>query len=106
MFLQGRLCSAPYCQLVLTRISLGSLIKLISPWTLYDPDLFIEDVEIESVSTRVYMPYNRSNSGAIIFIHGGGFVLGNVAIYEPMVRELARESGMVIFIFLKLRKGL
>lgn len=93
----SQLCSTASCQLLLTRFSLGSLIRLVGPWTLHDPDTFIENVEIESVPTRVYLPYNRTNNGAIIFIHGGGFVLGNVEIYEPMVRQLAKDSGMLTF---------
>lgn len=93
----GRLCPNAYCQLAVTRFSLEHLVKLIGPWTLYDPDVTINDIRLDSVPTRVYVPRNRSSDGAIVFIHGGGFVLGNVAIYESMVRQIAKDSGMVTF---------
>jgi len=37
----------------------------------------------------------RAADGLIVFIHGGGFVVGEVAGYDYIVRDIARRSRMV-----------
>lgn len=46
------------------------------------------------VSARLFVPPNALDVGpAIIFFHGGGFVLGGIDSHEAMCRRLAFESG-------------
>lgn len=44
---------------------------------------------------RIYVPDTRSNNGAIVFIHGGGFVLLDVDSYDHVLHEFVRKTGMV-----------
>ena len=47
------------------------------------------------VDVRVHTPHGAPETGpAIVFIHGGGFVLGNLDTHDRIMRALAEESGM------------
>lgn len=51
------------------------------------------------VPIRIYYPTKRSLSGmqeAILFFHGGGFIMGSIDQYHMMVAELARKTGMPV----------
>lgn len=74
------------------------MLSFVSPGSLFDTDLFIEDVLFDGVSVRVYVPrFNRSNDGAIVFFHGGAFVVGSVKMFESVTRQLARNTRMAGF---------
>ena len=46
---------------------------------------------------RVYRPRTaREGAGMLVYLHGGAFVFGSVAVYEPAVKMLAHESGVPI----------
>jgi acetyl esterase len=49
------------------------------------------------VPVRVYTPANRQGPvPGLVYIHGGGFVLGDLDMYHPHVLRLADELGIVI----------
>lgn len=54
--------------------------------------------EGQSVPARVYVPHGASEpSGpALVFFHGGGFILGSLDGYDPMCQRLAAVSGLRI----------
>lgn len=45
---------------------------------------------------RIYMPPGEGPFPAMVFFHGGGFVLGSVASHENVARQLARRTGTVV----------
>lgn len=45
----------------------------------------------------VVEPVDAAPRGTIIFLHGGGWSLGNALCYAPLCRLLASESGMRVF---------
>lgn len=45
---------------------------------------------------RIYRPDNRDNAPAIIYFHGGGFVLNFLDIYDASLARLANQSECVI----------
>ncbi|EGT57888.1 hypothetical protein CAEBREN_22017 [Caenorhabditis brenneri] len=53
---------------------------------------------------KVYLPLNNKTStdGAVVFIHGGGFALGNVDMYDSLVRRMAYETK-TLFISIEYR---
>lgn len=80
-----------------TRGSLSFFAYLLGPWTTSDPDLEIHDRKMSGVPVRVYVPKgNRHSDGAILFIHGGGFVLMSVDTYDGLTRYIASHSRMVL----------
>lgn len=45
---------------------------------------------------RIYRPSNRSNNSAIVFYHGGGWVLNYIDIYDASMHRLANQSGATV----------
>ncbi|MGP4028128.1 alpha/beta hydrolase [Actinomadura sp. 3N407] len=43
---------------------------------------------------RLYRPASTGPAPALVFFHGGGWVLGDVDSYDPVVRALAAASGV------------
>ena len=49
-----------------------------------------------SLPIRIYRPTNESNLPALVFFHGGGWVLNFLDIYEPALRTIAKLGNFVI----------
>lgn len=48
---------------------------------------------------KIYYPSRQSQSGmqpVILFMHGGGFIMGSANLYHPMVSRLARECDCIV----------
>jgi len=61
----------------------------------------VEDRIIEqnavSVPVRIYTPYESATKLPVfIFHHGGGMVIGNIAGYDTLCRQLCMQSGCII----------
>jgi acetyl esterase/lipase len=49
------------------------------------------------VPVRVYSPAHRADAGpGLLYIHGGGFVLGDLDMVDPQLVRLADELGIVV----------
>jgi acetyl esterase len=63
----------------------------------------VEDIEIEGaggkIPIRVYTPVAAGGGplAALVFYHGGGWVIGNIASHDAVCRALAQSSGCKIF---------
>lgn len=64
-------------------------------FVLLDQYLLSDDGE-SHVPIRVFVPKNELKNGLIIFIHGGGFVTGNVDIYTVPCARLATRTGRIV----------
>ena len=45
---------------------------------------------------RIYRPSEENNLPALVFFHGGGWVLNFLDIYEPALRKIAKNGNLVI----------
>ena len=70
---------------------------------LQQPLVEIELVEQRRISgptsvlpIRIYRPTNDSNLPAMVFFHGGGWVLNFLDIYEPALRKIANHGNFII----------
>ncbi len=45
-----------------------------------------------TIPVRLYVPRNVGK-GLILYLHGGGFVFGNIDSYDPVCRKIANASG-------------
>ena len=59
-----------------------------------------EDIVIEhagrSVRARVYRPRQRTGDGLLIYIRGGGFVVGSLETHNTVVAELCANTGLTV----------
>ncbi|MVN77787.1 alpha/beta hydrolase fold domain-containing protein [Hymenobacter sp. HMF4947] len=53
----------------------------------------------DGVPVRVYTPTAAATGArpAIVYYHGGGWVIGSLAVYEPSAKALAERTGAVVF---------
>ncbi|WP_375002135.1 alpha/beta hydrolase [Aeromicrobium sp. CTD01-1L150] len=49
-----------------------------------------------AITLRVYRPRDLRSDGAVYHVHGGGFILGNLAMSHPRNVEIAREVGCLV----------
>ena len=69
---------------------------------LRDPDAPLAEVasavdrEIVGVPTRIYTPAGTGPFPILVWIHGGGWVVGSMDEDDPVSRELCSRSGCVV----------
>lgn len=56
----------------------------------------ISDVSANGVPCRLYTPEGEGLRPAVLYGHGGGWVLGGIATHEDMCAELAAGSGCIV----------
>jgi acetyl esterase len=61
----------------------------------------VEDIEIPGpggkLSVRHYLPKDSTLRGTMVYLHGGGWVLGNLETSDPLCRRLAAASGCELY---------
>ncbi|OUC41305.1 Armadillo/beta-catenin-like repeat protein [Trichinella nativa] len=82
-------------QIYWARKSLHTLARLNTWAHSMSSDVESFDSEFDGVPVRIYIPKTLHSDGALVFIHGGGFVLFDVETYDALTRDLASETGMV-----------
>lgn len=56
-----------------------------------------EDIMVAGIPARRYAPEGGATAkGALLYAHGGGFVVGDLETHDPHCRTLAAESGSVV----------
>jgi len=79
-----------------TRVLMSSSVKLLNP--ISAAGLQIEDIEIEGVKVRSYIPTDARKFGpGIIYIHGGGWVMCDLETHDPALRYLAKELRVSVY---------
>lgn len=56
----------------------------------------IRDTEVGGVPVRVYRPHVGSRVPTVVYLHGGGFVIGDLDTHDLAVRLLATDLGAVV----------
>ena len=55
---------------------------------------YVEDVDAHGVACRLFRP--EGATGVIIFLHGGGFVFGDVDTHDAQSRRIANRTGFAV----------
>ena len=70
---------------------------------LKQPLLQIHSVDHRSINgptsklpIRIYRPSKENNLPALVFFHGGGWVLNFLDIYEPALRKIAKNANFIV----------
>jgi acetyl esterase len=53
-------------------------------------------IDGRAVRIRVYVPAPRSSAAALIYLHGGGWVLFSIDTHDRIMREYAARAGVVV----------
>jgi acetyl esterase len=56
----------------------------------------VEDVSADGVPCRLYDPRNGHGAPVVVFVHGGGWVLGDLNTHDAVCRQLADRSGCAV----------
>src|SRR4051812_49973299 len=51
------------------------------------------DTTVSGVPVRFYQP---GAATTVVYLHGGGFVLGSIETHDPQVRRLAKATGTTV----------
>jgi acetyl esterase len=74
--------------------------ELIEPVTSYPEVAAAEDRSVEvggrDVPVRVYRPDGPARAGAAVFLHGGGWVFGDLRSHDGMCRAITRQSRVTM----------
>jgi len=63
------------------------------------PKAYTAGSAADGVPVRVYTPTAAATGArpAIVYYHGGGWVIGSLAVYEPSAKALAERTGAIVF---------
>ena len=56
----------------------------------------VEDLDAAGVPVRVFRPGSEASAPAVVYLHGGGWVIGGPDSHDPLCRTLAARSGSTI----------
>lgn len=75
---------------------LNLLMRLRSPKIKPFPGVVIEDQPLTHRSVRIYRPENGGNGAGLLWIHGGGFIMGDIGTNDRECAAIARTLGIVV----------
>lgn len=56
----------------------------------------VEDLDADGVAVRLYRPASATPLPLLVFLHGGGWMLGDLETHDAMTRHLAAASGCAV----------
>ncbi len=66
-------------------------------WGELDEVHAVEDVDADGVPIRIYRPVETDEpSMALVYFHGGGWVIGSIETHDGPARAIARRAGIVV----------
>ena len=81
----------------LGRFVTRSLLPLLVPKTKAPPGITIEQLKIsDGLKLRIYTPAGQRTRAAMLYIHGGGMMIGSPAIDDALLANTAAELDIVI----------
>lgn len=72
------------------------LMKLIPNKAKPVPGVSVQDVPVKHCNVRVYRPEGGNCGAGLMWIHGGGYIIGNTAMNDRECVALARDLGLVV----------
>ena len=67
------------------------------PVTAIEPVAQVHDHRLPAgPSLRVYVPTTGTTTDTLLYLHGGGWVLGNLEMHDELCRRLANRAGVVV----------
>ncbi len=61
-----------------------------------EPVARTEDVDADGVPCRLHVPAGAERPGVLVYLHGGGFVFGDLDTHDGQARRLANRTGLAV----------
>lgn len=55
-----------------------------------------EDIVVEGMTVRVYVPHGQGPHPVIVYLHGGGWVIGDLHTHDRFCRRLAADGNQIV----------
>jgi acetyl esterase len=80
---------------VIERRRVAELVR--APWTAGGPAMASTiDRRVGDVPIRIHCPADASSDAALLYVHGGGWMLFSVDTHDRLMREYAERAGMTV----------
>ena len=56
----------------------------------------VRDLDADGIRARLYRPNDRNDLGLLVYLHGGGWVIGDLDSHDNVCRALANGSGHAV----------
>lgn len=60
------------------------------------PQVIIEDQPLNNCTVRIYRPEANACGAAVLWIHGGGYIMGHTGLNDKECTALAKDLGLVV----------
>jgi acetyl esterase len=90
------LAAPPVWEMTLEEARQATDAETFEVWGELDEVAFVEDREADGVRVRVYRPDGAEPLPAIVYLHGGGWVVGSIESHDPLCRALAARTPAVV----------
>jgi acetyl esterase len=61
-----------------------------------EPVYAVEDRDAEGIPVRIYRPSHDEGLPVVVYLHGGGWTIGSVDQYDPVMRQVANAAGAIV----------
>jgi len=61
-----------------------------------EPVHAVEDRDAEGVPVRIYRPSPDADLPIVVYLHGGGWTIGTVEQYDPVMRQVANAANAIV----------
>ncbi len=56
----------------------------------------VETRDADGVAVTIYRPTDEPNLPVVVYLHGGGWTIGTVAEFDPVLRQVANATGAIV----------
>jgi acetyl esterase len=86
----------PVAEIPLDLLRAGPLAELPEVWGQPEDVDRIDEIAIGELSARIYRPASDALLPALVWLHGGGWVVGTVDTHDPLCRAIANRTPCVV----------
>jgi acetyl esterase len=61
-----------------------------------EPVHLVEDRDAEGIPVRIYRPSPDADLPIVVYLHGGGWTIGSVEQYDPVMRQVANAANAIV----------
>jgi len=68
-----------------------------APWRAGGPAMWLSvDTRIAGLRARVHVPQEAKSTGAMLYLHGGGWTMFSIDTHDRLMREYASRAGVIV----------